>query len=329
MRVRILFSCTVRGADEKQKHEGVVIVISRQVQGTVIELSRALTNEKGRINRRLEMDLADDEIPPKLSIRAEYGVDEVRVLEARFRWGALRAGRIYGHVMLMVDVDQNARGTEVLLPELTENIANTVAEVQRTLARYPSGMGSFVLDELELRVPIKVRLDRFGMLRAAVATGQDFGSDVRDLLIRIRPTSGDPLRASRLIREPLDSLQLFSETQIQGFFRLRIFDVGALRDTLLIPSQRAEISSIVPDADRVLDRALLLELEILPLPVARQLIAMGVASPREFTKIDAGPVAERLSELLDQMIKPDHVSEWQKRVKAAIAVPLPELKINT
>jgi hypothetical protein len=105
--------------------------------------------------------------------------------------------------------------------------------------------------------------------------------------------------------------------------------VGALRDTLLIPSQRAEISSIVPDADRVLDRALLLELEILPLPVARQLIAMGVASPREFTKIDAGPVAERLSELLDQMIKPDHVSEWQKRVKAAIAVPLPELKINT
>jgi len=53
-------------------------------------------------------------------------------------------------VVLEIAAPLGARSTEVGLHDLGENLATTVDRVQHELSRYPSSMGAYVLDEIDL-----------------------------------------------------------------------------------------------------------------------------------------------------------------------------------
>jgi hypothetical protein len=219
-----------------------------------------------------------------------------------------------------------ATSQEVGLHELGESVASTVDRVQTELSRYPKTMGAYVLDEIDLNLPVEMRVDEVGQVRTKVVDAATPEKNVGQVRMKVRPVLGATEPATEVRDQPLAVLEELTPDAIARLEAQRIYSVEDLARAASSAAGRAALGalSLGVDLDALLAKAALLAFRPLPRAIREALVRLGVTSLAAFSK-DANPasLAERLSGLLEQTFSASDVEAWQASVKAAFAVPRP------
>jgi hypothetical protein len=214
------------------------------------------------------------------------------------------------------------------LPDLTvgeigEALAATVASVQQELAHYPMAMGTFVVDELAVDVPVRYSVDTLGQLRVRVEPSAN--GSTSNLRLRIRPVLDPPEPRSVTAPQPLSKLGVLPADAIRRLEAQRVFSVDdLLRVSRNAAGRRALEELGVPELDGALDRARVIALPSLPAPVAESLVAEGIGKPGELLAADPRRLAKKLSARLGEPIDEADVTAWQDRTRPLVALMRPQ-----
>jgi hypothetical protein len=230
--------------------------------------------------------------------------------------------------VLEIPAPTESTSTEVGLHELGENLASTVDRVQHELARYPGSMGAYVLDEIDLELPVDLRVDQLGQVRTRVldsSTSTDRA--VGRVHMRVKPVLGAAARPADVPDQPLVVLEELSTEAIRKLGELRIYSVEDLVRAAQSGGGRAALVGLDLDVDLdvLLAKAGLLALPTLPRAVREALLGLGLADISAFLAVaDPEDLAARLTAALGQEIAANHVVAWQDQTRKYLAVPLPE-----
>lgn len=261
---------------------------------------------------------------PELFFRLYRAEDLIATSEPAVNWSPGGVGQVLIEITLPPEAPPSA---EVGLHELGESIAGTVARVQAELARYPSSVGTYVLDEIGLTMPVEMRVDELGQVLAKVVDGDaDARANVGRVELKVKPVLGAVHAPPTIPDQPLSVLTELSAEAIQKLEAQRIFSVEDVARVARSPSGRATLESyeLGVDLDTLLAKAALLSLPMLPVRVREALLSLGYSSPDAFVKEeDAETLAGKLSTALEQEISAEHVTAWQAAVRKALEVPLP------
>lgn len=166
---------------------------------------------------------------PELFFKVFHGEELLACTEKSLRWN-VAAGD--SSALISVEAPMEAplalpESTEVGLNELAESLALAARGMQQELVRYPESLGAFVLDDLELNIPMRMRVNELGQVMATVMPVERPGAVFGHVRMRLRPAPGaiSPLcaPASEL---PLDRLGSLEPEIIQKLRALRVFSVG-------------------------------------------------------------------------------------------------------
>lgn len=220
---------------------------------------------------------------------------------------------------------QSGPSVEVALHELGQSIAVTVASVQRELSRYPNTIGTYVLDEIEMTIPVQVRVDTLGQVLTTVAQGDITNQAVGNVHMKFRPVPGLITPPPIIADQPLDTLGLPDD----AITRLKLMRIFSVEDLLRVSSTSVGRQSLerqlaaYTDTAKVLSIASLLTMPNVPLTVGEALIRMGFTDPTDFARADPATVAKELAGQLNQPISEDDVWYWQNQVEQASQLSLP------
>jgi hypothetical protein len=231
-----------------------------------------------------------------------------------------------GYVEIETELQPEAMGsTEVAVHEIGDSLAATAAQVQQELTRYPNTLGAFLLDELELNVPVRLRVDGLGQVMVNMVEGGTGAGQPGNLRLRLRPVLGASVPASLSAVQPLQKLNIFLPETITRLETYRLFSVADFLRVAHTAAGRAALNALNLgfSLEEILDRAWLLTLPMLPPVVAEELLQLGIDSPRNFVQENAVWLAKELSNRLNEPIRDEDVECWQKEVRQAIALPLP------
>jgi hypothetical protein len=219
---------------------------------------------------------------------------------------------------------------EVAVHEIGESAASAVIAIQRELSRYPEALGSYVIDEFELSVPVRLRMDGFGQMLATVVNGSEpsdaAAKEVGNLRLRMRPADEHERIQRELSGRPLAALDALSPAAIARLERHRIFTVEDLQRVARTPVGREGIAglSLGVKVDELLKRAFVVSLPVLPGPVAEALVKMDMVQPRDFIKARPENLAPSLSRRVHRRVTPEEIVSWQKDVSLLVnGLPLP------
>ena len=163
--------------------------------------------------------------------------------------------------------------TEVGLHELGESIASTVDRVQTELARYPSSMGAYVLDEIDLDIPVDLRVDELGQVRTKVIdSAAAANGGVGKLHMRVRPVLGASQRLADVSDQPLSVLVELTPAAIGKLEGERIYSVEDLARAARSAASRAALEALELGVELapLLGKAALLALPVVRGPSARR-----------------------------------------------------------
>jgi hypothetical protein len=204
----------------------------------------------------------------------------------------------------------------VVLHELGESIAAAVGKIQQELSRYTSALGSYVMDEMEVTIPVRMRVDDLGQTLVNVDQGGQNGSSLR---LRLKPVPPVIQAQPASTTQPLDSLGL-SADQVAKLKEHRVFSVDDLQRVARNVAGQEALQKVTPGQTLApaLDKAQLLSLPMLPPAIATALVRWGIATPADFVKQDPTTLAKRLSDELKVAITADDVKKWQGQVDQTI-----------
>ena len=202
--------------------------------------------------------------------------------------------------------------SELPLHTLGQSIAQSAMAVQRELGRCNRGMDSgFVVDELDLTVPVRLRLDPFGQVLAAIQDPQPLLPGGGQMRIRLRfanaaemPTVSCDQNIRDLGLPPddcakLEKSHLFTIDDLLRIGRT-VLGIGAL--------ERLGISKT---PSKLLGRALLLALEC---PGA--LFDCGIETLEQLLAANAATLAAQLSAKSNRTYSAEDVLAWQSRARS-------------
>lgn len=220
---------------------------------------------------------------------------------------------------------QSGSSVEVALHEFGQSVAVTVASVQRELSRYPNAIGTYVLDEIDLSIPVQVRVDMFGQVLTTVAQGDITNQAVGNIHMRLRPVPGLAAPPPEIADQPLDMLGLPREV-IEQLKARRIFSVEDLLRVSSTPTGRLNLETeLMPfvNLGSVISSASLLTMPGVPQAIGVALVHLGYTSVEGFANMDSDRLASELAEFLRQRVTADDVWYWQKQVREASQIALP------
>jgi hypothetical protein len=215
---------------------------------------------------------------------------------------------------------------EVVLHELGETIATAVNRMQRELGRYPSELGAYVVDELDLSVPVAVQLDRLGQVRARVVDRAPADEQLGRFRMRVRPVMGVQTAPSEQLDQPLSRLPELSDDAIAALAALRIYSLEDLARQAQTAAGREAIDSLRLgiDLDKLLEKVALLAVPVLPRPVREALVRIGIGNLHTFVDAEPEWLAGQLTADIGQTITAAAVHAWQEHVAKLRRIPLPD-----
>lgn len=269
-------------------------------------------------------DYGGDQLPD-LFFKVFHGQMLLVSTEKSVRWN-VAAGNT--NALIPVDAPPDAprsmpTSTEVRLDELGESVAQAAWNMQQELARYPASLGAFMLDDLELSIPVRMRTDELGQVLATVMDTEQPGALVGQVRLRVRPTPGlVPAPPSSASAQPLEALGVLGPVALQKLHAHRIFSVGDLVRVAQAPEGRAALEhlDLGSSLEAVLARAAVLSLPTVPQTVSEKLLELGIQSPGHFIEQDAGQLSRRLTEKLRQPISASAVESWQRAAQPPLAL---------
>ena len=288
-------------------------------------LGRANTDINGSFQiscDKFNFRLSADELPA-LYFKVFRSGELIKSTEDSLRHGVAEAETA---IIIEVNVSQPLQSSEVALHELGESVAAAVISVQQELARYPASMGVYLLDEVDLSIPVCLRIDSLGQVMATVIERQQPGEVTGQMRLHLRPVQGRLQSPHHVISDlPLADLCVLAPEVILRLEAQRIFSID---DLLRVARHASGRNALVKmglgvELDSVLNRADVLLLPMLPIPVARSLLRIGIKAPSEFVERDAEELAEILTAQLNQVFHKQDIICWQQEVDEYIAIPLP------
>lgn len=214
---------------------------------------------------------------------------------------------------------------EVAIHELGESLAATVASVQGEMARYNTALGTYVLDEIDISIPVMLRVTKLGQVMARVTDSQTPDSAVGQIRLRLKPSTGAaPVPTPNGAAQPLHTIDLITREALARLAEERIFSVGDLLRVAATAAGREALAREVFGFDLrgVLDRAALVSLP-LPAGVSTLLLKLGVTSPEQFLKSDPTQLADTMRGYADLPVHASDISQWQEAAAAYMdALPL-------
>jgi hypothetical protein len=214
---------------------------------------------------------------------------------------------------------------EVAIHELGESLAATVASVQGEMARYNTALGTYVLDEIDISIPVMLRVTTLGQVLARVTDKQTPDSAVGQIRLRLKPSAGAaPVPTPNGASQPLNEIDLISREALARLEGDRIFSVGDLLRVASTAAGREALSREVfgYDLRGVLDRAALMSLP-LPAGVSTLLLKLNIYSPEQFLKSDATQLADAMRGYAGLPVQAADVTQWQEASAAYMnALPL-------
>lgn len=214
---------------------------------------------------------------------------------------------------------------EVAIHELGESLAATVASVQGELARYNTALGTYVLDEIDISIPVMLRVTKLGQVMARVTDSQTPDSAVGQIRLRLKPSTGAaPVPTPNGAAQPLHTIDIITREALARLAEERVFSVG---DLLRVASTAAGRDALARevfgyDLRGILDRAALVALP-LPAGVSTLLLKLGVTSPEQFVKSDPAQLAATTRGYADLPVHASDISQWQEAAAAYMdALPL-------
>ncbi|MDX2646226.1 hypothetical protein PV341_22205 [Streptomyces sp. PA03-1a] len=234
----------------------------------------------------------------------------------------------HGTVVIEVAGDERPDG-DVVLHELGETIAGAVDRMQSELARYPRATGSYIIDELDLSMPVAVQIDRLGQVRTTVVGRAPAEEQLGRIRMRVRPAPGGvAVPTPDRLDQPLTVLPELSAETITRLTALRIYSVEDLARLTAQPAGRESLAAVgLGPADGLaplLDKVALLALPPLPRPVREALLRLGITSPKTFAgHPDPAALADAIGAQLGQPIPQTAVVEWQRQVNELLHIALP------
>jgi hypothetical protein len=210
--------------------------------------------------------------------------------------------------LLDIPRDPIAESPEVPLHALGDSVASSAVAVQRDLGGYRTEGGGFVLDELDLIMPVRVRVDPLGQVLASVLPLSTTGAAPAasgQLRLRVRFSNADatPVTTSG---QSVHDLGL-SATDVALLERLQLFSVD---DVLRIGRNSFgrqafdRIGTALPPA-HIVARA-----EIVAAGAPRELFRV-VETPEKLLAADATALAARVQTLTRTAIAAEDVKRWQ------------------
>jgi hypothetical protein len=214
---------------------------------------------------------------------------------------------------------------EVAIHELGESLAATVASVQGEMARYNTALGTYVLDEIDISIPVMLRVTKLGQVLARVTDTQAPDSAVGQIRLRLKPSTGAaPVPTPSGASQPLSTIELISREALARLEGDRVFSVGDLLRLAATPAGRDALAREVFGfmLQPVLDRAALMSLP-LPSGVSTLLVKLGLNSPEQFVKSDPAQLADSIRSFARLPVQTADVSQWQEASAAYMdALPL-------
>jgi hypothetical protein len=217
---------------------------------------------------------------------------------------------------------------EFALHELGESVAAAILTAQRELEKYPGGFGTFALDNIDIKIPVTMRLDRLGQMRVRLVGEENGSASTGSIQLCLRPLDRPIPIPSPGADKALEVLDLLPPESIAQLHLERIFSVHDLLRVARNPSGQVALEQMQlgVNVKELVDRALVVSLPVLPPKVSEELLHskdLQIETPTDILKLDPQHVAQLLSEKLSQPIKVEDVVFWQERVKELIYIPLP------
>lgn len=206
---------------------------------------------------------------------------------------------------------------EVAIHELGESLAASVAGVQGELARYNTALGTYVLDEIDLSIPVLLRVSGLGQIMATVTEAPKPDAAVGQIRLRLRPvapaTEDAVPPAPYASKQPLDALLVLTREAIARLHAERIFSVGDLLRVASTAIGRAALARELfgTQLSAVIDRAVMLSLP-LPPTVAAALLKLGLTQPAQLLGTDPAQLADTLTRDAALPVTPADIRQWQQ-----------------
>jgi hypothetical protein len=211
-----------------------------------------------------------------------------------------------------------AEPAALTIAELGEALAATAASIQQELAHYPTSKGAFVLDDLDVELPVGFSVDVLGQLRVRIA-GEEQQTSAGRLRLRMKPLLEPPEARSVTAPQGLETLGALSPETVSRLESERIYSVGdLLRVSRNAVGRRALEQLGIRDVAAVRERAEVVALPTLPPAVGEALVKAGVTRPAEFVATDAKVLAERLRGTHGEPVAAEDVQAWQLRTRRVI-----------
>ena len=202
-------------------------------------------------------------------------------------------------------------GNEMPLHAMGESVAASALAAQRGIARQQCDGPVYILDELELALPVRVRIDPFGQVIVSVADPTPYipfaGGQLR-LHVRLG-TPGEAPEATSA--QPLAEIGLSPE-DVAAFERQHVFTVD---DLLRIGRDAAGVRAMEQLGAHMPVWSLLGRAMLLSLGAPRILFDLDICTPERLLAADAVELAARLSEKSGTPWLVERVREWQDRVR--------------
>lgn len=222
------------------------------------------------------------------------------------------------------------KSTEIALHELGEGLAISIATVQNELARYPNELGSYVLDEVEITIPARLRVDKIGQLRVCTVNDAQDNQGLTKIHLRVRPVLGTTQSVPLSADKPLSALgDVLPSNAIKQLEELRVFSVeDFLRITRNTAGQSA-VQKMLPDIklNSVIDRATLFTLPDVTPSLAITLVQIGITSPMDLVTRDSKSLTEEINKQLegrlDTMLTQEDVLNFQSSIRQLTKLRLP------
>lgn len=212
---------------------------------------------------------------------------------------------------------------DLTVSEVGESLAATVASIQQELAHYPMALGTFVVDDLEVDIPVRYRVDGLGQLRVRIggATAAESGGSLR---LRVKPVLEPPEPRSVTAPQPLTALDALSDDALSRLEAHRVYSVDdLLRVSRNAAGRRALEALGVPDVDGLVGRAEVIALPTVPATVTTELVKLGIDQPKAFVEADPSRLAKKLNQGLADDVDAGDVTAWQELTRPLVALPRP------
>lgn len=209
---------------------------------------------------------------------------------------------------------------ELTIEELGESLITALTNVQRSLAGSASEAGRYLMDEVDLDVPVRLRVGPDGQVLVTPAEGDDPPHQLTRIHLKVRPAEADeaiglPLPAGS--DRPLSVIPDLPEVVIQRLNLLHIFTIGDfLRVTSTVRGyERISQLNLDIDLDKTIGQCKLVASPEMPYVLAEDLLRHGVNSRLQFAQLKREQLSQVISDRLIEIIGIEEIIRIQQTIR--------------